>query len=120
MIAHLDNIKPLPQTLREIQKLQFDPETSLQDLIKVIIKDPALSSDIIKRANAPINGLKHEVTTVQNAVTLLGKDRTIATALSCNVSEMVPINLEPYKMTLDEFNAVANLRMNLMMHWYQK
>lgn len=120
MIAHLDNIKPLPQTIREIQRLQSDHEASLQELIKIIMQDTPLSIDIIKRANAPINGLRQEVTTVQNAVTLLGKDRTIATALSCNVANTMPIDLSPYGMTMDEFNAVANLRMNLIMHWYQK
>jgi HD-like signal output (HDOD) protein len=120
MVTHLENIKPLPQTIRQIQKLQFDHDASLQELIKIIVQDAALSIDIIKRANAPINGLRQAVTTVQNAVTLLGKDRTIATALSCNVANTMPINLAPYGMTMDEFNAVANLRMNLMMHWYQK
>ncbi len=120
MIAHLDNIKPLPQTIRQIQTLQSDPEASLQELIKIIMQDTPLSIDIIKRANAPINGLRQEVTTVQNAVTLLGKDRTIATALSCNVANTMPIDLSPYGMTMDEFNAVANLRMNLIMQWYQK
>ena len=120
ILTHLDNIQPLPQTIQQIQRLQANQEASLQELIKIIMQDPVLSSDIIKRANAPINGLKKEVATVQNAVTLLGKDRTIATALSCNVSDLIPINLEPYRMSLDEFHAIANLRMNLIMHWYQK
>jgi diguanylate cyclase (GGDEF)-like protein len=72
----------LPAVAMEVLRLCQQPEFSMQDLAKIISKDPALSAKILKVINSPMFSLTREVTTVRQAVMWLGVQSVRTLALS--------------------------------------
>ncbi len=62
----------LPQVLIEIQRVINDPNSSADDLAKVISKDPKLVAAILRLANSAMFSFRTEVDTPTRAVALLG------------------------------------------------
>lgn len=62
----------LPQVLLEIQKVVNNPDSSADDLAKVINKDPKLVASILRLANSAMFSFRSEVDTSSRAITLLG------------------------------------------------
>lgn len=62
----------LPQVLLQIQQVINDPESSADDLAKVISKDPKLVASILRLANSAMFSFRTEVDTPSRAVALLG------------------------------------------------
>ena len=78
------SLPSLPAVAMEVLRLCQQPEFSMQDLAKIIGKDPALSAKILKVINSPMFSLTREVTTVRQAVMWLGVQsvRTLALRFS--------------------------------------
>ena len=116
----IESLRPLPETVKEVQSFQNDPEKSIRELIQVVSKDAALSSKLLKLINSPNFGLHGNVSSIQQAVSLLGKEKTIALSLQTFAADSFEFDLSPYNMEIDTFFRVASLRMNLAVAWYSK
>src|SRR4051794_14762437 len=66
------NLPSLPAAAMYILKLANDDETDIQELSATIEKDPALSLKVLKAVNSPFYGIPQKVSTVSQAVVLLG------------------------------------------------
>ena len=116
----VEGLKPLPSTIKEIQGFKSDPESSLRDIGAVVMKDAALCSKILKLVNSATFGLSGQVSSIQQAISLLGKERTIALSLQTFAQDSFEFDLSPYQMSIDDFFSVANKRLNLAVAWYAK
>lgn len=116
----VEALKPLPATIKEIQGFKSDPESSLRDIGAVVMKDAALCSKILKLVNSATFGLSGKVSSIQQAISLLGKERTIALSLQTFAQDSFEFDLSPYQMSIDDFFSVANKRLNLAVAWYSK
>jgi len=72
LIFRIDNFPPLPTVASRIMELSADPESSTQDLMKVVNADQSLTIMILKMANSPFFGLSRNVDSLKQALTLLG------------------------------------------------
>lgn len=115
----IKKLQPLSASLLQIQQVCNDDELSIKDLINVVKVDPIISGMILKAAKNPLYGLEN-VNTIHHAVTLFGKSRVEAIALSSVVDEFRAFDLAPYGMSDVLFSKVAALRLTLMMKWYAK
>ena len=61
-----------PQVIADLQMEMFDPEPNLNSIANIISTDPGLSGGILKAANSPAFTTGHRITTVREAVMLLG------------------------------------------------
>jgi HD-like signal output (HDOD) protein len=120
LIKIVKTLKALPQTVVAIQQASRNQDFSLRDLSNIIINDPILSAKLLKIINSPLYSLKTPVNSVSQAITLLGKERTVSIALQIGISDVMDINLHPYGMTIDEFYKISKRRMELMIAWYSK
>jgi HD-like signal output (HDOD) protein len=68
----LKNLPVLPAALHEAQRLADNPNTTLAQLAEVIGHDQALAGNVLKMVNAPTYGFPRRITSVQNALVLLG------------------------------------------------
>lgn len=116
----VEALKPLPETIRKIQEFRLDPEKGIRDLTAVILKDAALSTKIIKLVNSPSFGLRGTVNSIQQAISLIGKEKTIALSLQTFANDSFESDLRAYDITIDDFHAVAAKRMSLAVAWYSK
>ena len=72
----------VPSVVMEVLDLSQDPEIGTASIAKVISRDPALVAKILKVANSAWYGVRREVTTLNQAVNLLGINGTMSLALS--------------------------------------
>ncbi len=83
-IARFSRVPSLPTIAVEALKLLHDPDSSNDQLVSVIRKDPAIVGKLLKAVNSAKYGRRGEVTDLNHAVMLLG--RAIAAPLVLSFS----------------------------------
>ncbi len=82
----------LPDLYLRIKTLLDDPQASLADVATLIEQDPSMTVRLLKLANSPFFGCATEISTVQQAVTLLGSqhihDLVLTASLARTFSKM--------------------------------
>ena len=71
-IQEISHIATLPEITLKIIRIVEDPESSAQDLNKVITNDPALGARILKVVNSAFYGLPGQIGSINRAIVLLG------------------------------------------------
>ena len=80
-----ESLLSLPQSLSHILTMVGNDDFSMEDLSKVILKDPGLTSRILKMANSSFYRHQSEISTVHQAVMMLGIMQVKCLALSASV-----------------------------------
>ena len=65
----------LTAVLRRIFAVVEDSNSSVLDITRVLQMDPAITGKVLRLANSAYIGIPHTVSSIQNAVTLLGTRR---------------------------------------------
>jgi HD-like signal output (HDOD) protein len=92
LIKDVKEIAPLPKAYLRIRELVNDPDSSIDDLTKVIVNDPGLTARILRIANSAYVGLAVKVDTIGRAVQVLGLNQVHDLALaSAAVGSLVKI-----------------------------
>ena len=76
----------VPAVVIEVLNLAQNPEIGTAMVSKVISRDPALTARILKVANSAWCGIRRDVTTLNQAVNLLGLNGTMSLALSFSMA----------------------------------
>jgi putative nucleotidyltransferase with HDIG domain len=71
-IATAGDLPTVPAVAANIMRLVENPETSADDLRKVIDQDPGVAVRILKVANSSLYGFSRKIETLNHAITLLG------------------------------------------------
>ena len=72
----------VPGVVLDVLELSQDPDVSIVEIAKTVSRDPALVAKILKVANSPWAGVRRQVTSLGQAVNLLGTNGTMSIALS--------------------------------------
>lgn len=83
-IARAVGLLPLPHVTVQVIRLVDDPRASTRDFERVITRDAALASKVLRMANSAYYGGNGRITTVGRAIAVLGMNtiRTIVMSLS--------------------------------------
>lgn len=94
LIESIDELPPLPAVAARVMAMVEDDTTSASDLAQVLATDQALTAKLIRLSNSAYYGFARQVTTVREAVTLLGfrqvREVAIATSLMNAFKRPVP------------------------------
>ncbi len=71
------SVPPQPQILVDLQMEQLMPEPDLKRIAELISKDVGLAGTTLKFVNSPFFGLSNKITSIEQAVSLLGADTVI-------------------------------------------
>lgn len=71
-ILHGIHVPPQPQILVDLQMEQALPEPDIKRIAALIAKDVGLSGTMLKFVNSPFYGLANKITSIEQAVSLLG------------------------------------------------
>jgi putative nucleotidyltransferase with HDIG domain len=73
----------LPEVALKVREVVDDPDSSISDLVKIIVSDPALSARLIQVANSPLMRTGRQIESVDAAVSRLGMRivRDLATSM---------------------------------------
>ncbi len=72
LISKINSIPTLPTIACRVMEITADPNSTANDLTRVIIPDISLSAKLLKMANSPFFGATRGVTSLQHAITVLG------------------------------------------------
>jgi len=75
----------LPQTLAEVIRLTRDERSSVDDLAKVLMRDPPLTAKVLRVVNSPFYGAGRQIGSMTQAVMTLGSRQITALALSTSI-----------------------------------
>ncbi|WP_457570409.1 HDOD domain-containing protein [Desulfovulcanus sp.] len=87
------DLPTLPSVLDEVNKLMQDPDSSTEQIAKVISKDQVLSAKVLKMVNSPIYGFPRRITTIQHALVLLGFNVIKGLIISTSVFDVMAKNM---------------------------
>jgi HD-like signal output (HDOD) protein len=120
VLAHIRLLPPLDESVGEIQTICMNPDSSLQDLVKVVEKDPMLTANILKATNSPLFGFSKEITNISQAVSLFGMATVRGFALSSAVRSSLNMDLTSYGTTTDRLIKTSELHNIIAYNWYRK
>lgn len=75
----------MPEVLLKLNEVVADPEASAEDVAKVVGKDPAVATNILRIVNSAYYGLQVRVASVSLAISVLGFNMTKKVALKAAV-----------------------------------
>ena len=120
LVENIEAIPPLPESVQAVERVYNDPESTFEDFTKIIEKDPLLAANVLKVVNSPLFGLPRKISSISQAVSLLGKDAIRTCALGSVIDENFDIDLSPYNMTKEDFAKACELQLSLAVNWVGK
>lgn len=76
IVDWVEGLPPMPDVVTRALRLVDDFNTTAEDLADVIKRDPALASPILRSANSAGHGQKQQVTTLDQAIMVVGMGQT--------------------------------------------
>lgn len=88
LIDQIEDLPTLPAVVTRIVGMVEDPNTSAEDINEVISQDPSLTAKILKLVNSAFYGFSRRISTVTEAVVILGFNTVKSLALSASVFDV--------------------------------
>jgi len=117
LLANIDSVPALPESVQAVERIYQDQDSTFEDMKLAIEKDPLLMANILRIVNSPMYGMKSTISTIQQAISLLGKEAVRTFALSSVVDSNFKIDLSPYNMTKEDFSLACDRQLALMINW---
>ncbi len=117
ILKKIKQLPPLPESAMQIEAVYQDPDSSFNDMVKILEKDPLLTADILKAANSPLYGFSREINAISQAVGLFGMGTVRGFALASIVKKSFALDLSPYGINNDMFSALSKKQHGLMTSW---
>jgi len=120
ILKKIKQLPPLPESAMQIEAVYQDPDSSFNDMVKILEKDPLLTADILKAANSPLYGFSREINAINQAVGLFGMGTVRGFALASIVKKSFSLDLSPYGINNDMFSALSKKQHGLTTAWCLK
>jgi HD-like signal output (HDOD) protein len=117
ILKKIKQLPPLPESAMQIEAVYQDPNSSFNDMVKILEKDPLLTADILKAANSPLYGFSREINAISQAVGLFGMGTVRGFALASIVKKSFDLNLSPYGISNEMFSNLSKKQHGLMTAW---
>ena len=117
ILKKIKQLPPLPESAMQIEAVYQNPDSSFNDMVKILEKDPLLTADILKSANSPLYGFSREINAISQAVSLFGMGTVRGFALASIVKKSFALDLSPYGITNDMFSALSKRQHALTTAW---
>lgn len=117
ILKKIKQLPPLPESALKIEKVYKDPNSTFNDMAKILEKDPLLTADILKAANSPLYGFSREINAISQAVGLFGMGTVRGFALASIVKKSFNLDLSPYGITNEMFSELSKKQHALTTSW---
>jgi len=117
ILKKIKQLPPLPESAMQIEAVYQDPDSTFNDMVKILEKDPLLTADILKAANSPLYGFSREINTINQAVGLFGMGTVRGFALASIVKKSFNLDLSPYGIDNEMFSILSKKQHALMTSW---
>lgn len=117
ILKQIKQLPPLPESAMQIEAVYQNPDSTFNDMVKILEKDPLLTADILKAANSPLYGFSREINAINQAVGLFGMGTVRGFALASIVKKSFALDLSPYGIDNDMFSALSKRQHALTTAW---
>ena len=117
ILKKIKQLPPLPESAMQIEAVYQDPDSTFNDMVKILDKDPLLTADILKAANSPLYGFSREINAIAQAVGLFGMGTVRGFALASIVKKSFSLDLTVYGISNDMFSNLSKKQHGLMTSW---
>ncbi len=90
LVESCDCLVSLPEIYLRVREVVDNPDSSMEDLAKVLALDPAITARILQVVNSPLYGLPRKVGTLSQAVGLLGMQPIQDIVFATSVAKAFP------------------------------
>ena len=96
-------LPPLPSVMIELIQALNSDDVDLRSLGKIISKDPSMTMNVLKIANSAFYGLPQKVTTIDQAVRMLGTNEITSLCISCSASKSLRAPKDVHTLDMKQF-----------------
>lgn len=89
IIRKVEDLPALPHITNEIMRLTEDPDSTVQDIENVIMKDQSLTTRVLRLANSAYYGYARRISTISEASVLLGFQAIRSITLTASVGGLL-------------------------------
>lgn len=118
LLQQIRQLPPLPESAMQIEAVYQNPNSTFNDMVKILEKDPLLTADILKAANSPLYGFSREINAISQAVGLFGMGTVRGFALASIVKKSFSLDLSAYGISNVEFAELSKKQHALVTSWY--
>lgn len=110
IIKDIAKLKPIPQVVNRILAIQQDPDSSMEDLAKVISHDAMTTANLLKAVNTAYYARSQPIDSVRQATVYLGMDEVVDLVLMSNSAANLKRPQRGYGLAAGELwrNSVAS------------
>ena len=122
LVKNIDDMPPLSKVAMVIQGLYANGarNVDVRKLIRMVEADVMLTANILKTINSPYYGFKSRISSISQAVTLLGTQQIYSLVIHYAISQHLTADTTIYGFNNAQFNEMCILQSSLMMQWYAK
>jgi HD-like signal output (HDOD) protein len=102
-LSNVDDLPTLPSVISRIIRATEQDNTGSKELMQIIINDQSLSAKILRVANSAFYGMRYKITSVDNAISVIGFDEIKRIAISAFVAKSFPDRLNVASFPLEKF-----------------
>ena len=95
-LAALDRVAPLPTVAQKILTLVDSQTASTTDLERLVRLDPVIAAKLLKLVNSPFYGLPNHVSSVAQAVTMIGFAGVKSLVVAASISDVLAQDCSGY------------------------
>jgi putative nucleotidyltransferase with HDIG domain len=103
LAADVRALPPLSSAVHEVLRLLRVVNISAEALENAILRDAALTANLLRIANSPVFGLRRQVRTPSHAVVLLGHSRVRDLVVAAGLQATLPSELPGYHISASAF-----------------
>lgn len=102
-LGSVDDLPTLPIIVQKILKATEDETTGSRELMAILANDQSLSAKVLRVANSAFYGLRYKITSVDNAISVVGFDEVKRIALTAFVARSFPSRQNIAQFPLPQF-----------------
>lgn len=103
IVDKVHNLPTPPIVFTQITKVVNNPNTSAHEIGAIISEDPALTAKVLKMTNSAFYGISKTITSVKQAIVILGLDAIKSLVISASVFEAFSANGALDREFLEDF-----------------
>lgn len=115
-VEEIGALPTLPEIPMKILQLVTNEESSMEDISKIVERDPSLTANILKVANSPYYGMRQKIASLKLALAMLGLNEIINIVTSISIVRLFPSrgkggSFDRFKFWQHSFGCAAATRM---------
>jgi HD-like signal output (HDOD) protein len=103
LVANTGDLAALPTTVVDLLYIFRDADASARSVVNILHRDPAMTANVLKMSNSAFYGVRREITSVQDALVMLGNRAVVTMAFASGMAPVMRRDLDGYHVTRERF-----------------